>query len=95
MTDMLTREQIDSIIEGMTGADIADQLGADKPAQIGPKAFDSAAKRQGAVNGKRAMELVDIKDFQYLAEKLNEVMSLDGPKADQPEGSPPSADTGE
>ena len=86
MAEMLTREQIDSILEGMTGADIVDQFGDNVPtAKIGTNAFDAAAARQGITNGTRAMELVHVQDFGYLANKLNEVINLDGPKADQPE----------
>jgi hypothetical protein len=96
MAEMLTRDQIDTILEGMTGADLVDQMGdSSKPALIGPNAFDAAAKRQGIVNGQRAMELVSVQDFAYLAGRIAEVINLDGPKADTPDESQPSAFTGE
>lgn len=97
MAERLTREQIDTVLEGMTGADLIEHIGDGQTggAKIAGNAFDSAAARMGITNGVRAMELVGVADFQYLVTKLTEVMALDSPKAEQEASSQDSANTGE
>lgn len=96
MADRLTREQIDFVLDNMTGADLIEHIGdGTQGAKVAGGAFDSAAARLGVSNGTRAMELVGISDFTYLTTKLSEVMNLDSPKSEQLEGSPGSAITGE
>lgn len=96
MADKLTRDQIDFVLDNMTGADLIDHIGdGTRGARIAGDSFDAAAVRLGVSNGSRAMELVGMADFSYLVNKLQEVMNLDSPKADQPEPSQDSVSTGE
>lgn len=96
MADLLTREQIEFVLEHMTGADVIDHVGdGTAGTKIAGLAFDSAAARLGVSNGTRAMELVALGDLNFLVAKLQEVMSLDSPKSDQAEPSQDSASTGE
>lgn len=94
-TKMLTRVQIDHVLENMTGADVVEHVGdGTKGAKVAAGAFDTAAARLGVTNGTPAMELLGIADFAYMAKKMGEVLNLDSPKSEQPDDSPPSADTG-
>lgn len=96
MADKLTREQIDFVLDNMTGADIVDHIGdGTLGAKVATGAFDSAAARLGLTNGTRAMELLSVKDFMYMAGQFQEVVNLEGPKSEQPDDSQDSAATGE
>lgn len=96
MADKLTREQIDYVLDNMTGADIVDHIGdGSLGAKVATGAFDSAAARLGVSNGTRAMELLSIKDFMYMASQFQEVVNLDSPKPELPDASQDSVSTGE
>lgn len=95
MADKLTRDQIDFVLDNMTGADLIEHVGdGSGGAKIAGNAFDATAARLNMTNGTRAMELVSLSDFGYLVRQLQEVMNLDSPKSDQPEPSQDSASTG-
>jgi hypothetical protein len=101
MTDsdnFLTREQIDSILDGMTARDIFAAMPEDpgsqaKGSEIAGNTFEKAAERQG--HGTEALDRVRPADAVYLAGALGEVFTLAGPKADAGESSPPSAASGD
>ena len=82
--NFLSREQIDSILEGMTARDIfaampdsTEKVNGSKVASI---AFESAAERQG--HGAEALDRVRPMDGIYLASALGDLLSVDSPKAD-------------
>lgn len=84
----LSREEIDSIIDGMSAADLLDALGdgtSVKGAKMLGTAFDSAAARAGYSNGTSATEHVRVRDFKYLADELGKVVSVESPL---PDGTP-------
>lgn len=95
-SNFLSREQIDSILEGMTARDIfaAMPSGTESPqgANIAGEAFERAAERQG--HGKETLDRVRAKDSMYLASALSEAFAVTGPK-DDTAGSPPSPDSGD
>lgn len=96
MAERLSREQIDQVLEAMSGADLIEHIGdGTKGAKVAGDAFDATAARIGVTNGTRAMTLVGLADFGYLVKQLQEVMSLEGPKPQSPESLPDSANTGE
>jgi len=82
--NFLSREQIDTILEGMTARDIfaampdsTEKVNGSKVASI---AFESAAERQG--HGAGALDRVKPLDGMYLASAIGELLSVDSPKAD-------------
>ena len=95
----LTREDVDSVIDAMSAADLIDALGDRDTANPGPKmagdAFDAAAARIGMSNGTPAMANVRMRDFQYLANRISEAMSTAGPLSEGPTDLQDSATTGE
>lgn len=96
-TDWLTREDIDTILDQMSAADVIEAIGdgSNAGAKVAGLAFDAAAARLSYTNGTRASERVKASDFGYLGTKLGEVVSLDGPLPEKPESSRSSADSGE
>ena len=94
--EMLTRDQIDAVIEHMSAADMIDAMGDGgvPGTKMAGLAFDSAAARAGIVNGTRALELVPAKDFRYLADQLNAYINVESPLPEEPADSPDSASTG-
>ena len=80
--EWLTREQIDAAIAVLSAADLIEAMG-DRDKVQGPKmagdAFNAAAARIGLSNGSPAMQHVRASDFKYLAEKITEVINIDGP----------------
>lgn len=83
--DWLTREQIDQVLSGLSAADLIEATGdgSNQGSKIAGVAFDSAAKRAGFSNGTPATQHVRASDFKYLAEKLGEVINIDGPLSDE------------
>lgn len=78
----LTREQIDSVIQGMSAGDLVEAMG-DGDKMAGPKmpvkAFDIAAARLGVSNGTTASAMVRLVDFKYLAKAIAEAVSIESP----------------
>lgn len=77
----LTREQIDSVIAGMSAADLVGAMGdADKAGPKMPvKAFDLAAERMGMSNGTAASSMVRLADFKYMAKAIGEAVNIESP----------------
>jgi hypothetical protein len=96
-TNFLRRDEIDTILGGMTARDIFAAIpgGATQAqgAEVAGAAFESAAERQGY--GKEALDRVRPVDAIYLASELGEVLSADSPKADTGASSPNSPATGD
>ena len=81
--NFLSREEIDSILQGMTARDLFSAMpsqGEVSGAETAGKTFESAAERQGY--GAGALDRVKISDAAYLSEELGGVLSADSPKAD-------------
>jgi hypothetical protein len=92
---MLTREQIDKIIESLTMGDIQEAFKGDVPDKaVAGIAFARAAKRSKLVNGGDPLDAVGLTDIKYLGERMQAAMSDANPKSSTTEGSPPSADSG-
>lgn len=79
--DWLTREQIDSVLDTLSAADLIEATGDGNRAgaKVAGAAFDSAAARAGLSNGTPASQHVRASDFKYLAERLAEVIDVDSP----------------
>ena len=88
--DWLTREQIDTVVEAMSAADLVsamERFDAQKQAtQWAVAAFDSAGVRLGMSNGSPTSEHVRMQDFSYLASKVSEVVNVDNPLSEGQEG---------
>jgi hypothetical protein len=93
--DWLTHEQIDQIVEGLSGADILGAQGKGTDAQVAGAAFDSAAARLGISNGTVATEHLRAADLGYMATKFGEVVNVDSPLSEGDSASPESPDDGE
>jgi hypothetical protein len=95
--NFLSRAEIDLILGGMTARDVFAAMpeGGAKAegAEVAGKAFESAAERQGY--GAEALDRVRPMDALYLAAELGEALSVDSPKADGTEPSPPSPGIGD
>lgn len=93
---MLTREQIDQIIDSLTMGDVHEAFaqGVNDKAIAGV-AFARAAKRSKLVNGSDPLDQVAVGDLKYLGERMQAAMSDTNPKSPTTEDSPPSAVTGE
>ena len=95
--NFLSREQLDSILQGMTARDIFAAMPTDagkvNGSDIAGQAFESAAERQG--HGAEALDRVKPADALYLASELGEALSVDSPKADGTGPSPASPGTGD
>lgn len=86
-TPRLTREQIDTVIEAMSAADLIKAIGEGKSgSEMAAEAFDKAAARLGMSNGTAATEHVGLSDFAYLADRLNQVVNIDAPKPKRQRG---------
>lgn len=83
MSEWLTKDQIDQVIDSLSAADLIEGT-ADgrKDAQVAGAAFDSAAARMGLSNGTPATEHIRAADFGYMAERLGEAINVDSPKSD-------------
>lgn len=98
-TNHLTREQIESIVDGMTARDIfaampgQTDVGKLKGAEIAGDAFEHAAERQG--HGALALDRVPMRDATYLGQLLGEALDVAGPKADDGASSPGTATSGD
>ena len=96
MANFLTREQLDTILEGMTARDIFAAMPSDggpvQGAAVAGNAFEAAAERQG--HGKETLDRVTPADALYLAGALGELFTVAGPKAETGADSPASAASG-
>ena len=95
--DWLTREQIDSVLDGLSAADLilATGDGSRQGAAVAGAAFDSAAARMGVSNGTPASQHVRAADFTYLATKMGEVINVDSPLSDATSDSLASVEPGD
>ena len=93
----LSREEIDTILHGMTARDIFAAIPGGQAtaegAEVAGAAFEHAADRQGY--GKEALDRVRPADAVYLANAIGEVLSQDNPKASDTASSPNSPGTGD
>jgi hypothetical protein len=94
----LTRADLEKIVDGMSARDVfrASSSNGTDPAsgmQQAEAIFDIAAERQGW--GEKALDRVHISDTAHLSTLLSESLNLGGPKAEDTEASPVSADTGD
>ena len=88
-TEWLSREQIDSVIDGMSAADLIDALGDGEKvngSKMAGDAFNAAAARLGMSNGTPATEHVSMKDFAYLAAAIGEAVNTESPLSEGQEG---------
>ena len=86
--NFLSREEIDSILQGMTARDLFAAMPSasgleQAPAETAGRTFELAAERQGY--GAGALDRVKIGDAVYLSTELGGVMSADSPKAEDTE----------
>lgn len=96
--EWLTKQQIDSVLDNLTGQDVLEAVTGDEKVTAGStagKAFDAAAKRLGVTNGTAAMLQVKPVDALHLAQRMGELLNVDSPKAKARRGSQGSATTGE
>ncbi len=86
--EWLSREDIDRVVDSLSGADLIEGLadGANKTdAKISTVAFDTAAarlQRQDGTkfsNGTPASQHVRASDYRYLTKRVSEVISADSP----------------
>jgi len=85
--DWLSREDIDRVIDNLSGADLIEGLadGANKTdAKISTVAFDTAAARLKVSNGSPASQHVRAKDYRYLTRRVSEVIAEDSPLPEGP-----------
>jgi len=81
-SDWLSREDIDNVIDNLSGADLIEGLadGANKTdAKISTVAFDTAAARLKISNGSPASQHVRASDYRYLTKRVSEVIAADSP----------------
>ena len=97
MPDWLTREDIDAVLEQLSADDVIEAIGDGRQAgaRIAGEVFNQGAERLGLANGSKATARVKISDFQYLANRIGEVVNVDSPLPTGTGDLPPSADTGE
>jgi hypothetical protein len=99
MADRLTREELDTIIDGMTARDIfaaapgGNDVSEVKGSETAGIAFEKAAERQGF--GTEALDRVGASDAIYLANAIGEALNMGSPKAEGTEGLPTSPDSGD
>lgn len=95
-SNFLTRDEIDTILHGMTARDIFAAMpegGEAKGNDIAGRVFEAAASRQG--HGEGTLDRVRPQDAVYLAGALGEVFAQDSPKGVSTDPLPDSSDTGE
>ena len=84
VSDLLTREQIDTIVDGLTMGDVQEAFVAgvvDKA--IAGVAFARAARRSGLVNGKGdPLDHVSFRDLRYLVTAVQGAISDTSPKSE-------------
>jgi hypothetical protein len=88
----LTRADLEKIVNAMSAGDVFRAQGAPEE-QKAMVIFNSAASRLDY--GDNAVDRVPIADTAYLGEQLQEALNMGGPKAEDTEASPVSADTGD
>ena len=95
VTDWLTREQIDGVIQQLSADDLIES-GVGDPGTSGTKAvrnaFNLAAERAGIPE---AAKRIRIQDFRYWSEAMGGAVNIDSPLSEGTEGLLVSADTGE
>jgi hypothetical protein len=98
--NFLNREDLEKIIEAMTARDIFNAMPSGtegteqlQGAQVAGKAFEGAAERQGY--GKEVLDRIRPVDAVFLAQELQEVLTVGSPKADSGESLPASPDSGD
>jgi len=85
--DWLSREDIDRVIDSLSGADLIEGLadGANKTdAKISTVAFDTAAARLKVSNGSPASQHVKARDHRYMVNKIKGVLTEDSPLPEEP-----------
>jgi hypothetical protein len=95
MSDWLTREQIDQVVETISAGDLIEASDKQGAKLIGA-AFDSAAARlKIGSNGTAASMHVKASDMQYMAEGVGGVINVDSPLSEGTSRLPDLPDSGE
>jgi len=86
--EWLTREQIDSIVAGISADDLIESgltdAGEDKGKAVkaARNAFNLAAETMGLSNGTPASKHIRVTDLKYWTEAISAAVNVDSPKAE-------------